>query len=1030
MKLSTALLPLGLLAGAAQAQTCSLAQDIHAIGSPFSSNIQGATDGGSAYAKDSFVELGGYHYFVATSLFFGSELFRTDGTVGGTTLVADVNLGSGGSSISRLVAYNGKLWFSANDGTHGSELWTSDGTAAGTKMVADIRPGSSSSFIKQLVGMGGKVYFGASDGTNGAELWGSDGTEGGTALVFDVNPGSSGSNVDDIVLEPAGNRLLFRAFQSGVGTELWESDGTAAGTALLKDINAGPGSSSCDQFVHWNGEVYFRANDGVNGQELWKTDGTTAGTVLVADIHPTSHSQSPDLSYYAELGGELFFEARGANGSELWKTDGTSAGTVEVADIRTGVDSSSPADLLVYNGRLYFTAEDSTFGRELWSTDGTAGGTAILKDIQGGVTSAFLNTDNNFMLFGGELFFKASDGNTGSELWKTDGTSAGTVLVKDLELGLSGSSPDWLTPVSPTQLVFTATDSAIGRELFTTDGTSAGTGLLVDLDPNITTGDGAPSDLHPVGGSYFLFVANDGVTGQELYRWDKGVGATQLMDIQPGSFGSDIDEFYTCYLGGKLVTFFEADDGGTGKELWITDGTTLGTNLVKDINGSGHAYPGQFHYHPIHDVVFFSAADDGNGTELWKTDGTAAGTTMVADIDPAGSGGPWGIVAYGLDVFFRASDGVNGEELWKSDGTAVGTSLAVELTPGPAGSSISNLMVHDGALVFTGDTGFTGLELFVSDGTAGGTSLVVDLFASFGNADPAELTVFDGLLYFSATNGTNGRELFKTDLTAAGTTLVHDIVAGPLGSSPAKLTVSGDRLFFAASDGSTGTELWSTDGTSEGTHMAADINPAGSSNPDFLTPVSNGVYMRATGPNGAELHFSDGTLLGTFEVCDIFFAAVGSSPTDLILCDGDLFFMADDPYVGKELFTVAQPGAYTVDLGLAGQPIRLDATAPILGGSVTFSGSGTPTGGIGVLVMSAHTGIPNDLLVTGLSTSWIDITTASVQGVFTTETWSLTKPVPAIPSLVGGQLNFQSWILGAVAFPADTSNGLHLVLGN
>ena len=60
----------------------------------------------------------------------------------------------------------------------------------------------------------------------------------------------------------------------------------------------------------------------------------------------------------------------------------------------------------------------------------------------------------------------------GSELWKTDGTAAGTVLVKDIRSGASGSYPHNLTNVNGT-LFFTANDGTNGYELWKSDGTAA-----------------------------------------------------------------------------------------------------------------------------------------------------------------------------------------------------------------------------------------------------------------------------------------------------------------------------------------------------------------------------------------------------------------------------------------------------------------------------------------------------------------------------------------------------------------------------
>jgi len=215
--------------------------------------------------------------------------------------------------------------------------------------------------------------------------------------------------------------------------------------------------------------------------------------------------------------------------------------------------------------------------------------------------------------------------------------------------------------------------------------------------------------------------------------------------------------------------------------------------------------------------------------------------------------------------------------------------------------------------------------------------------------------------------------------------------------------------------------------------LVADINPGSStSSPRYFAPVSNGVYFKANdGTNGSELWFSDGTAAGTSMVCDINPGSVSSNPTGLVLCAGDLFFEADDPNLGKELFRISAVGAYSQDLGLPGLGApSLRSTAPVLGSNITFAGDNTPAGSVGVLVLSGHIGTPNQVLTSGLSYNWLDFGTAVVHGVITTPSWSITKPVPAIPALAGVQVNMQSWFLPGGAFPAETSNGLHLVVGN
>jgi ELWxxDGT repeat protein len=212
--------------------------------------------------------------------------------------------------------------------------------------------------------------------------------------------------------------------------------------------------------------LYFSASSEDTGRELWKSDGTEGGTVLVKDIHPTSSS---DPEYLTVLGSTLYFVANnGTNGSELWKSNGTEAGTVLVKNIRPYYDvlnadqGSGPEYLTAVGNTLYFSANNDDTGTELWKSNGTSEGTVRVKDIQLGSS----NGDPRFLtVLGSTLYFAANDGTSGRELWKSDGTEDGTVRVKDIRSGSSSGSPMHLS-ASASTLFFRADDGTVGVELW------------------------------------------------------------------------------------------------------------------------------------------------------------------------------------------------------------------------------------------------------------------------------------------------------------------------------------------------------------------------------------------------------------------------------------------------------------------------------------------------------------------------------------------------------------------------------------
>ena len=251
-----------------------------------------------------------------------------------------------------------------------------------------------------------------------------------------------------------------------------------------------------------------------------------------------------------------------------------------------------------------------------------------------------------------------------------------------------------------------------------------------------------------------------------------GGDAQLVKDINPDNSNNGYAPYTLTEVSGKL--FFTANDGVNGRELWVSDGTADGTQLVKDINPD-NSNDGLTPFNNLIDVggkLFFTTDDGITGRELWVSDGTADGTRLVKDINPANSSdseGPFGPTPYSLTevdgkLFFTADDGRTGDALWVSDGTADGTRLVKDINPGIDRSNIFNLTVAGDLLFFTVDDGFNGNELWVSNGTTEGTQLFQDINPGIAGSDPSDLTVVGDQLFFTADDGINGRELWAVSI--------------------------------------------------------------------------------------------------------------------------------------------------------------------------------------------------------------------------------------------------------------------------
>lgn len=393
----------------------------------------------------------------------------------------------------------------------------------------------------------------------------------------------------------------------------------------------------------------------------------------------------------------------------------------------TGTVGSTPINLTTAGDKLFFVANDGSSGAELWSSDGTSAGTNLVADINTTPDGSASSNPSNLTVIGNTLYFTADNSFRGTELWKADLTGAtAPTIVKDIRSGSNGSSPRNLVNLNGT-LYFEADDSS-GLALWKTDGTGANT-VKVETNPGYS---------------------------------------------QPGLLVT---------AGSRL--YFTA---GNGSQLWRISDTGTQTSLLQDIGvGAGIA-----NLVAIGSTLFFTASDSTNGTELWRSDGTTAGTTRISNINPGvGDANPSSLVNLNGTLYFFAKNGSNVYGLWQSTAARVITPVMTTLPS--AGQMPTSLTIVGSKLFFVVDAGTSSTpdrQLWQSNGT--NASLVKAINPS-GNDAVAELTNVNGNLFFTANDGST--RLWKSDGTDAGTVSVSADFTGVL---PHNLTAVGNRLFFTA----------------------------------------------------------------------------------------------------------------------------------------------------------------------------------------------------------------------------------------
>ncbi|KAA3656071.1 MAG: hypothetical protein DWQ04_32130 [Chloroflexi bacterium] len=403
-------------------------------------------------------------------------------------LVKDIDPGYGGSFPTNLTNVNGTLFFTALDENNQFGLWKSDGSTAGTVLVKEISTG-----IKNIINVDGTLFFTYDDEGTGGELWKSDGTTAGTVLVKVFNN-------DTAITTPRNLTNVDGALFFTVNADIWKSDGTESGTVLVKDFYFPYVSIATRDLTNVDGTLFFTRTE-----YLWKSDGTEAGTVVVRHFDkPAFSTQLPtDL---LNVNGTLYLIADDRDdGDGLWKSDGTGAGTVFVKEF------GFMRNPKVSNATLYFFGNNG-----LWKSDGTATGTILIKPLllAGGRYSKLSSV-------GDIVFFIANDG-VHKGLWKSDGTVSGTVLVKAFEEWF-GPTYNNLDPAKLTSanglLYFFMNDDIYGTELWQSDGTEAGTVMVADINPGEASGTGnLAGNLINVNDVLF-FTANDGAEhGAALWK--------------------------------------------------------------------------------------------------------------------------------------------------------------------------------------------------------------------------------------------------------------------------------------------------------------------------------------------------------------------------------------------------------------------------------------------------------------------------------------------------------------------------------
>lgn len=589
------------------------------------------------------VTLGARALFVDNDTATGTELYVTDGTVLGTTLLVDLFPGAASSDPELLgVDPTGSYAIMVARIADGVvQLLKTDGTAAGTTAIKTM-----DAIPKPIAWLDTTRFVFSARDSSGIEPWISDGTAAGTQRLADIQLGAGSSNPTHFVR--LGARVLFQASSNHLTRTIYATDGT-----VLTELMSRPSVASLfEEPVACLGRLYFRGNDPVSGDELFVTDGTKQGTRLLVDLEPGPESSNP--FQLTVSGSNVFFTGSGRSSTGLHVLRATTSivrrVSLDVATLRNLTPLST--------GSIAFVAMDPEYGEELYVSDGTTRGT-LRYDIYGKRVATEGGYPRTFVSLGSRALFSDRKG-----VWATDASERGASVV----LARSNLLLNKVVSIG-SRALFNLPNPEVGPytyDLWSTNGTAAGTKIFLE---NVT---------------------HSAVVHEVRYGEAVMSGPFSSIRMTDGTAAGTYIILHSFPWGGNVSVSRENEDGifafAAGRGLWISDGSLQGTSQAFDLT-SAFGIDSVAEIVPLRNGWVFVGKLGQEGMRPWFTDGTIAGTYLLGEIymEDGSDGGE--LCVQDGRVWFPGEDGIHGWELFVTDGTQEGTHLVIDARPGRSSSS-------------------------------------------------------------------------------------------------------------------------------------------------------------------------------------------------------------------------------------------------------------------------------------------------------------------------------------------------------
>ena len=446
----------------------------------------------------------------------------------------------------------------------------------GSPVFKSVDRETINTFGPDLVAFAGYVYFAANDNLNGNELWRTNGTS--TELVANINPGASGASSNPHSFYIAGSRLYFNANPGDSTAGVFYIDASAPTTvqrAKAQRVTSGTENASATLVGVVNDIAILSRLQGETGNSNYAVYalGDTGDTFQKISTGNDDINANNVFTASATVGGWMYYTRSNTNvspgvGAEPWRTDGETTELVKDIypnDAPTSYPGSNPGSWVATSDRVYFLADDGVHGRELWvSNPADKDDTHIVHEHHAGLSPATYFDDPGAVANGNILYYTPNDPDTGNEVWRTDGTDAGTRVVQDITPGTGAQS-------GPDPFPFKAGVGMLrGSDIYYSDGTDAGT-----IKVGEAAGDGIGPNTPVVRGEQAYFVAGFSPFGQAVWRTDGTPGGTNA--ITAGAFDTAANGC-TCaqslaVLGDKVIFFGRVNPNEGDVKVFYLDTT-------------------------------------------------------------------------------------------------------------------------------------------------------------------------------------------------------------------------------------------------------------------------------------------------------------------------------------------------------------------------------------------------------------------------------------------------------------------------